>query len=178
MASATVAFRAGTPADALCVGVLATQVFLDTYATDGIRPDLAREVLAGCSPEACAARLADRQVSFVLAETPGHLVGFAEIHHASACPAEPKADAELVRLYVQQPFQRQGIGAALLRLAEQRAHAAGAGALWLSAWCGNARALAFYPALGYKDVGATEYVIEGRAYPNRLFLKSPLTISP
>jgi hypothetical protein len=40
-----VGFRAATASDALCIGVLATQVFLDTYATDGIRPSLAREVL-------------------------------------------------------------------------------------------------------------------------------------
>jgi diamine N-acetyltransferase len=174
MKSAAVTYRAGAPADALCVGVLAMQVFLDTYATEGIRPDLAREALAGYSPEAFAPRLADRDVSFVLAESSGHLIGFAELHHASACPADARAHVELVRLYVQQPFQRQGLGAQLMKHAEQRARAVGADALWLSAWCGNERALAFYPAMGYKDVGHAEHVIEGRAYPNRLFLKSPL----
>jgi diamine N-acetyltransferase len=170
-----VTYRAAVPADALCIGVLAMQVFLDTYATDGIRADLAREVLAGYSPEAFAERLADRDVSFVLAETPGHLIGFAEVGHASTCPAQPQASIELVRLYVQLPFQRQGVGAQLLKHAEQHARSTGAGAMWLSAWCGNNRALAFYPAVGYKDVGATEHIIEGRAYPNRLFLKSLLT---
>jgi diamine N-acetyltransferase len=175
MRSEAVTYRTGGPADALCVGVLAMQVFLDTYATDGIRPDLAREALAGYSPEAFGPRLADRNVDFVLAETAGHLIGFAELHHASACPADACARAELVRLYVQQPFQRRGIGAQLMKQAEQRARASGAPALWLSAWCGNERALAFYPAMGYKDVGHAEHVIEGRAYPNRLFLKSPLS---
>jgi diamine N-acetyltransferase len=170
-----VTYRAAVPEDALCIGVLAMQVFLDTYAIEGIRPDLAREALAGYSPDAFAARLADRHVSFVLAESPGHLVGFAEVHRGSPCPADPKAAVELVRLYVQQPFQRQGIGVALLRHAEAQAAAGGARALWLSAWCGNDRALAFYPAVGYKDVGGAEHLIEGRAYPNRLFLKSPLT---
>jgi diamine N-acetyltransferase len=177
MKSAGVTYRAGGADDALCVGVLAMQVFLDTYATGGIRPDLAREALAGYSPEAFAPRLADGDTSFVLAEAAGHLVGFAELHRASACPADARARIELVRLYVQRPFQRQGIGAQLMKHAEQRARAGGADALWLSAWCGNERALAFYPAMGYKDVGAAEHVIEGRAYANRLFLKSPLTSS-
>jgi len=175
MKSAGVSYRPGEPADALCVGVLAMQVFLDTYATEGIRPDLAREALAGYSPEAFAPRLADRNASFVLAETAGHLIGIAELHHASACPADTRAHVELVRLYVQQPYQRQGVGAQLMKHAERRASALGANALWLSAWCGNERALAFYPAVGYKDVGHAEHVIEGRAYPNRLFLKSPLS---
>jgi hypothetical protein len=35
--------------DALCLGVLGIQVFLDTYATEGIRPSIAREVLAALS---------------------------------------------------------------------------------------------------------------------------------
>jgi diamine N-acetyltransferase len=39
-----VVLRVAGPADAPRIGVLATQVFLDTYATDGIRPSLAREV--------------------------------------------------------------------------------------------------------------------------------------
>ena len=39
-------FRPATPADALCLGVLSTQVFLDTYATQGVSPSLAREALA------------------------------------------------------------------------------------------------------------------------------------
>jgi diamine N-acetyltransferase len=140
MKSAGVTYRAGGPADALCLGVLAMQVFLDTYATGGIRPDLAREALAGYSPEAFAPRLADRDMSFVLAETAGHLIGFAELHFASVCPADVRAGVELVRLYVQQPFQRQGIGAQLMKHAEQRACTAGADGLWLSAWCGNERA--------------------------------------
>ena len=37
--------RIATEADALCIGVLAMQVFLETYATEGIRPSIAREVL-------------------------------------------------------------------------------------------------------------------------------------
>jgi diamine N-acetyltransferase len=177
MTRARVTFRPGVPADALCVGVLAMQVFLDTYATDGIRPDLAREALSIYSPEAFAARLADDEVSFVLAETAGHLIGFAELHHASACPADARATVELVRLYIQQPFQRRGVGAELMKHAEQRACTCGVDALWLSAWCGNERALAFYPAMGYKDVGHAEHVIEGHAYANRLFLKSLLSSS-
>ena len=40
-----VELRPADAADALCIGVLGMQVFLETYAPDGVRPDLAREVL-------------------------------------------------------------------------------------------------------------------------------------
>ena len=39
--------RPATADDALCLGVLATQVFLDTYATGGIRPQIAEREHAG-----------------------------------------------------------------------------------------------------------------------------------
>ncbi|MDP9029793.1 MAG: GNAT family N-acetyltransferase, partial [Pseudomonadota bacterium] len=35
--------RDARPEDALCVGVLGMQVFLDTYATEGIRDSIAAE---------------------------------------------------------------------------------------------------------------------------------------
>jgi len=166
-----VAFRPGLPADAMCVGVLAMQVFLDTYATAGIRPDLAFEVTSVCSPEAFSRRLEDPARRFVLAEVDGHLVAFAEVALGSACPVPGGGAVEIVRLYVQQGFQRRGIGTALSRHAESIAAAGGATSVWLTAWSGNAQALAFYCARGWRDVGATTYTIANRAYENRVLVK-------
>ena len=44
-------------------------------------------------------------------------------------------------------------------------------AVWLTAWVGNDRALAFYESLGYRDIGVTQYVIEGVAHENRVLCK-------
>lgn len=172
MSTAALHYRSATPADALCVGVLAMQVYLDTYATQGIRPDLARDVLAGYAPEAYAQRLARADRPTVLAECAGHLVGFAELLLHQPCPvAGLGGTVELDRLYVQQPFHRQGIGAALLRQAEALAAAQPGGGLWLTAWSGNANALAFYPRQGYRAVGTAQHWIEGQAYENVVFFK-------
>ena len=104
--------RTGNKADALCVGVLATQVFLETYAREGIRPDLAREALANYSPEAFSVRLADQNTTFVVAEKHGHLMAFCEITRSRPCPvADIQNTVELVRLYVQPACQRLGLGA-------------------------------------------------------------------
>jgi GNAT superfamily N-acetyltransferase len=149
------------------------QVFLDTYAMAGIHGDVAREVLANCSPQAFAPRLANASRRFTLAEQGGRLVAFAEVDVASPCPLQASAPVELVRLYVQQPFQRQGIGRELLRHAEGQALAAASGWLWLSAWVGNERARAFYAALQYRDIGSIGHVIEGRSYENRVFVGRP-----
>ena len=79
---------------------------------------------------------------------------------------------ELVRLYVQRHFQRQGVGQLLLRRAEERARSLGAPCLWLTAWSGNTNARAFYAAQGYVDIGATTYTCQGEVYENRIFSKA------
>ena len=165
-------FRIPEPADALCVGALATQVFLDTYATDGLRSDLAREALSNYGPAVFEARIRDASKQFLLAERTGHLVAFSECSLSSNPPIPSlSGEIELVRLYVQRRCHRLGIGAALLNRAEEHARVRGARILWLTAWVGNTNALAFYDAQGYEDVGCTSYVFEGQAYENRIYSK-------
>ena len=165
-------YREAVASDALCLGVLAMQVFLDTYATQGIRPAIAREALDRGSLDAFAALLADPATTIVVAESAGHLVGFAHVGHDVAHEQLPDARAaELCRLYVQEPFTGRGVGRGLLRESERVAAARGAGTLWLTAWVGNARALAFYPRQGYAHAGDTIYTIEGEDYANKLFAR-------
>ena len=167
-----ISFRVGERTDALCVSVLATQVFLDTYARDGIRPSLAREVLERLSLPAVEAMLAAPSVHFILAEKSGHLVGFVQLtRDAGHACVSTKPAAEINRLYVLERFTSQGIGKALLGRAEVRAASQGARAIWLTAWIGNPRALGFYARQGYSDVGASVYSFEGEDYENRVVAK-------
>ena len=165
-------FRRGTPQDALCIGALAVQVFLDTYATAGIRPDLAREALTTCGVDAVRTRLEKTRSHFIVAERKQHLVGFAELELGGTVPDVSLAGGvELVKLYVQRHFKRTGVGAALLRQAESTAVAHSAKCLWLTAWAENADALRFYAAQGFIDVGETEHVFEDKRFENRLLVR-------
>ena len=171
-ASDAITFRPAASDDAVCLGVLSTQVFLDTYATQGIRRAVANEVLALHSVAAYEALLADAGVTILLAECAGHLVGFSQVQDGKGHAQVPAAAAsELRRLYVQERFTGRGVGRDLLRLAEKAAAARGAEMLWLTAWEGNVRALQFYPRCGYEDLGGTVYTIEGEDFPNRVFGK-------
>jgi ribosomal protein S18 acetylase RimI-like enzyme len=166
-------YRTATEPDALCLSVLATHVFLDTYATEGIRPAVAREVRELLSEEAFAARLADPRHSIVVAEVAAHQVGFAHLVHGQTHELLPpgKRAAEVSRLYVQRPFLRKGIGKELLVRTEALAAARGSELLWLTAWAENASALRFYTAQGYRDVGGSVYLFEGDRYETRVFVK-------
>ena len=170
--SADFDLRPGVPEDALAISALAIQVFLDTYALDGVRPDLAREALREYAVEAFDARLREPGRRFVLALRDTGVVGFAEVTiDEQAAPAGEVRGAELVRLYVQPRFQAAGLGRRLIAAAEAVAHEAGRSALWLTAWEGNERARAFYARLGYDDIGETVYRFEGQDYPNRVIAR-------
>ncbi len=173
-----ITLRPARAADALCLGVLATQVFLDTYATDGIRPALAAEVLQAFSTEAITTLLARADTHVLVAEEAGHLVGFAQVTlgKAQACVAS-SAPAELDRLYVQEPCTGRGLGRALLHAAETCAAHAGAADLWLTPWVHNLRALRFYAKCGYADCGAAWFHMHGEQHENRV-LSRPLASTP
>lgn len=165
--------RPATLADALCLGVLGTQVFLDNYATTGIRPTLAREVLGAFSTEAVAAMLQQPHTQVVVAELAQHLIGFAQITLGTPqVLLQAQRPLELDRLYVQEPFTAQGVGSRLIQRAEQQAAAAGADVMWLTPWVHNQRALRFYAKLGYADLGSTWYCFEDERHENRVLVKA------
>ncbi len=181
MPQPTLLLRPAEPRDALCLSVLAMQVFLDTYATQGIRPALAREVLSSYSEPVFAAAIASEADALCVAELAGHLIGFAHLVFGVSHPlAPPGAPAELLRLYVQEPFTGQRVGSRLLAWAEQRAAEAGAEQLWLTPWVHNHRALAFYRRCAYQDHGATHFVFEGESHENRVLAKAvgPISAMP
>jgi GNAT superfamily N-acetyltransferase len=165
-------FRPAEAHDALCLGVLGTQVFLDTYATGGIRPSLAREARTHFSTDAMQRLFDTPDAEVLLAECKNHLVGFAQLSHGQRhALVAAHSPVELARLYVQRPFTGCGVGRALLRRAQAHVAAKGADVMWLTAWVGNARALAFYAREGYSEQGVTSYEFEGEAYENRLFAR-------
>jgi diamine N-acetyltransferase len=165
-------FRIASAPDADTISALAIQVYLDTYATEGIRPDVAREAHSAYSVDAFSQRLAQPQRRFILAEAGDGLLGFAEVVLTFVpSPTEGFTGAELVRLYVQPAAQRLGLGRALLARAEQLVQAAHLPILWLRAWEGNHNARAFYAHVGYEDVGATTYSFQAVTVPNRVFAK-------
>lgn len=167
-----ITYRAADLPDALCIGVLGTQVFLDTYAPEGTRPGLAREVLGNFSMPAIHAQMENPWSAFLLAERAGHLIGFAQLTHGARHPLVPHVRAtELNRLYIHERFTSMGIGSELLQRAEALAARNGAAAMWLTAWVENARAVLYYPRRGYQDVGASTYSFDDDLYENRVFVK-------
>jgi diamine N-acetyltransferase len=167
----TTLIRQATNADAVNLAVLATQVWLDTYAKQGVRRALADYVLSEFSPERFMQRIAAPDQQILLAEKAQHLVGFARIALASPMPKQAKHHTELASFYVQPAFKGQGIGTHLLAAAKALAQAQSQ-ALWFSVNAQNEKALAFYQHAGCIVVSDTYFELDGEMHLNRLMLAS------
>ncbi len=162
--------RAGQPADAARLAVLATQVWLHTYATEGISDDIAHYVGAELTPDEYAATLDDPDSHVLVAEQGAHLVGFAVLQFGLPCPADGQSTAELQTLYVQEHFTGRGVGHALLQAAQAKARGRAACALWLTVNAQNARAIAFYARQGYEKIGTTHFVLGHGHHENHVLI--------
>ncbi|MDM4767179.1 GNAT family N-acetyltransferase [Pelomonas sp. SE-A7] len=155
--------RIGRAADANRLAVLATQVWLHTYATDGISDLTAQYILSELTPAKYSQSLSEPSTYFFVAERGQDLIGFAAVKFGAQCPAEASSAVELKTLYVQEHHIGHGVGRALLQAAEAKAHEQSESKLWLTVNARNDRAIAFYDRQGYSKVGTSYFVLgEGR----------------
>jgi len=162
--------RLGVTEDARRLAVLATQVWLHTYATDGISMEIAAYVLAHLTPETYAQVLRDPSTQVLVALHAQHVVGLAVVRFAMPCPDQPALTAELQTLYVQEHFLRQGVGSLLLAAAEDLARRRAHSRLWLTVNATNGRAIAFYDRKGYTQVGTAYFVLGTERYANHVLV--------
>jgi diamine N-acetyltransferase len=162
--------RPARPEDAECLAALASLVWLDTYASAGIRPVLARYVQTSFNPQVFLEKLADPRQHILLLERSGHVLAYAVLQEGAVCPGEVAWQAELATLYVMPRFAGQGLGRQLLSASLQLASQLGYPGLWLSVFHGNQRALAFYRHLGLQQVGDCYFEMEQERHLNHVFL--------
>jgi diamine N-acetyltransferase len=164
--------RHAVPADAECLSVLATQVWLHTYATDGISTVIARYVLVELSSAKFATILAQEHSTVLLAEVSEHTVGYALVNAGVTCPSGGP-NVEVASLYVQAHFAGQGVGSALLRECQQLAlQRTGSAAIWLTVNAKNYPAIAFYKKHGLAQTGTAFFELGGEKHENHVLVSA------
>ena len=169
--------RAASSADAQNLASLATQVFLHTYATEGISRVISGHVMEMFTPERFSALIADPMATVWVVERHAHLIGFAVVMLNTPCPDEPRSTAELATLYVQEHFIGKGVGSALLARATAFAAERTSAPLWLTVNAANAPAIAFYARRGLRKIGVAWFQL-GDAKHENLVLISALASLP
>ena len=158
--------RLGRREDTETLSALAIQVWLHTYATEGVSSVIASYVLSEFTPERFAALLTEPSSGVFVAEHGKNLLGYAVVKASAACPIPSVSGAELATLYVQEPFLGKGVGALLLKHAELWAAERMRTPLWLKTNSQNGRAIAFYEKHGYSKVGITFFELGNEKHEN------------
>ena len=158
--------RHAQPDDASRLAVLAAQVWMHTYATQGVSSVIAEYVLSELALQAFAAKLGNPEITVLVAERDAHLLGLAVVQSGMVCASAPAATAELATLYVQAHCKGQGIGSRLLHDARALAAAHAGSGLWLTVNAQNAAAINFYTHHNFRRVGIADFVLGGVAHEN------------
>ena len=155
-----IAIRPGESRDAESLAALAGRTFEETFADANHPADMALHLSRTYGKAQQERELAAPEMGTLVAEQDGVLVGFAQLRSgpAPACVAGPKP-IELLRFYVDRPWQGQGLAQRLMAAVVQEAVGRGAGTLWLGVWERNERAQGFYRKCGFADVGTQPFVL-------------------
>ena len=162
--------RSALPGDAANLTALATQVFLHTYATQGISAVISAHVQSEFTPTKFAAWIGSETAQILVAEERAHLVGYARITFDAVCPERSASSVELATLYVLEHFARQGVGSALLAQAQALAWQYTHQPLWLTINAQNTRAVAYYAAHRYTKIGTAWFVLGAGRHENHVLV--------
>jgi diamine N-acetyltransferase len=158
--------------DAANLVALSIQVWLHTYATDGIRSVISELVLGQFTPEHFTRMLALPKYRLRVAIYRAHLIGYSLLDLDSRCELDPAVSTELVTLYVQEPFIGQNVGSMLLN--DSQSQLGGEKSMWLSVYVRNERAVKFYRKHGFIQAGQMPFEFGGESHMNDVLVRHPL----
>jgi len=148
------------PADAFALAALGRRTFDAAFAADNDPADMALFLDTAYGPEIQARELADSALTCLVAEQTGVLLAYGLLRTGKPCTFldDPTA-VELQRFYVDTPYHGTGLAQALMAACIAQARALDAGELFLGVWERNSRALRFYAAQGFRQIGRQTFVV-------------------
>lgn len=157
--------------DAANLTVLKQQVWVASYAVEGLRSEYSDYLLAEFTLDHELALLGNPEKKTLIAELNGHLIGCAVIDFNAAAPLPVVGNnPEIAILYVLECFTGRGIGKTLLENALQLVDESGFNAVWLTVYHKNERAIKFYNKSGFTDIGKAFFEMQGYQYENRVLI--------
>ena len=167
--------RPATPSDIPNLVVLGQQVWIATYADEGLRDEFSKYVLAEFTIKKMTEDLEKPEGIILVAENKGHLIGYVRIILDSKTPhvlSEKGLTApEINTLYVLERFLGKGVGYKLLDAAETHLKSNGFSQVWLDSFSENERAIQFYERQDFKRIGISYFEETGVRYKNIVMLK-------
>ena len=155
-----VRIRKATAADAELLASLARTTFLDTFGAQNKPEDVAKHIAGHYSVEIQREELADKSLTYLIAEADGSPAGFAMI-------GQPRSEScnrfespiELFRFYVDRNWHGKGVATTLMEACYDEARLRSGRTICLSVWEFNPRAIRFYEKAGYTRSGKQPYIL-------------------
>lgn len=141
------------------------QVWLHTYAKNGIRTAIAKFVLATFTEQFYIDMLNKPEYEVLVCVRGQHLLGFIAVN-LQAHHVDESNGYEIDTFYISEHFQGQGIGRLLL----EGIKASFGEPFWLHTWVHNEAAIGFYKHLGFEDIGEVPFEFEGESHENRVLV--------
>lgn len=158
--------RPAQASDATALAALSVETWLSTYISAGLGPARAAYVLDEFSPAAMRQAIETEQV--IVSLHGKGITGYVRMRYDRPAPAGDCHGAELVTLYVRPVMQRRGIGRSLISASISATTDRRSPTLWLTVNYKNTAAQAFYAANGFAVAGQTDFVLDGKRYPNHV----------
>ncbi|MBW1294002.1 GNAT family N-acetyltransferase [Aquimarina litoralis] len=164
-------FRKAQKQDALQLSILYKQVYMKTYAVEGITHEFANFASHKFSIEAIKNKI-EKENSIIIATYKDNPVGVAEIVYNSICPIRNIVSPELGKLYVLDWFFGKGIGYGLLNHVEIELKNKSHEEYWLWVYIKNNRAISFYEKQHFTCIGNAFFDMEMNSYENKVMRKA------
>lgn len=149
-----------TPADAQSLARLSVAVFPLGCPADTPPEDLADYISREHTPERYLAMLQDDRCAILIARVADDLAGLALLAQASApSQIESPSNFELRRFYVDRAYHGTGVANALMQAVLAVVDERREPSLWLSAFSGNGRAIAFYKRWSFRVAGEHDFIV-------------------
>jgi GNAT superfamily N-acetyltransferase len=155
-------YRDATAGDIDAVDNVFRTSFCDTFAHLYSDEDL-RAFLGKFTAEAWAEEMANPEYAFRLAQADDRVVGYVKLGPLTLPVDAGNRACELRLLYVLKAWHGSGIAAALMDWAIGEARRRGIGALYLTVYTDNHRAMRFYERRGFAAVGRYDFMVGNHA---------------
>jgi ribosomal protein S18 acetylase RimI-like enzyme len=132
---------------------LGARTFADTFAAENTPEDMKAYLANAFSPEKQAQELADPASTFLIMESRGAPVGYAQLKQGGAPQIADERAVEIVRIYADREWLGKGVGGQLMQACLREAEWRNCDVIWLGVWERNTRAIRFYQKWGFERVG-------------------------
>ena len=165
-----------TPADAPALSRLSAAVFPLGCPANTRAEDLAEYINRELTPERFRTLLEDNRVVILVAEIANRLAGYALLARGAPPPqVQSFAPSELRKFYIDAAYHGRGVADALMKEVLTIAADGCEGALWLSVFSGNRRAISFYRRWGFRIAGRQDFLV-GADYQEDYLMQREATI--